>query len=316
MNTTQRLFAVLALASSFTPPTYAGLESLGEKASITVPNNWIVTSRTSTGMDIQSPSGYVNIYIAFQPRSTYGTIRFSSYENLNIIAKQLLMSYELESACAWINEGYPLVKISSAPVFSGGETSRSDFYATRITRGVSYEYNAQTYDYLATHQLLDDGKNLYQVNTYIQSGTNNSEANDAINTLSSISSSNINNPNSDSDGDGVKNFDEIILFGTDPYFAPTPQVSLLQGPTITSSLAAISIPKGTQIAPYTITTNFSANAFSAAGLPAGLKLNATTGTITGIPTKKGTFKVSATASKKTSGKISSSVTVTKAITVL
>jgi hypothetical protein len=210
----------------------------------------------------------------------------------------------------------PQLRGDQAPVSTHSFGGRGDFYATRITRGLSYEYNAQTYDYLATHQLLDDGKNLYQVNTYIQSGTNNSEANDAINTLSSISSSNINNPNSDSDGDGVKNFDEIILFGTDPYFAPAPQVSLLQGPTITSSLAAISIPKGTQIAPYTITTNFSANAFSAAGLPAGLKLNATTGTITGIPTKKGTFKVSATASKKTSGKISSSVTVTKAITVL
>lgn len=316
MNQSSKLFALLVLALGSAASSHAAVESLGEKASITIPNNWIVTSRTATELDVQSPSGYVNMYISFQPRSTYGTIRFSSYENLNIIAKQLLMSYELESVCSWTNLGYPLKKISSDPVFSGGETSRSDFYSARITRGVSYTDNVYTYEYLATHQLLDDGKNLYYITTYIQSGTNSSEANDTVNTLSSISSSNINNPNGDSDGDGVKNFDEVILYGTDPYTAPVPQTPLLQGPTITSNLENISIPRGVQIASYVITTNFGANLFSAAGLPAGLKLNAATGVISGNPTKKGVFTVSATASKKIGGKVNSAVTVTKRITVL
>ena len=293
----------------------AAVESLGEKASITIPNNWIVTSRTATELDVQSPSGYVNMYISFQPRSTYGTIRFSSYENLNIIAKQLLMSYELDSAVAWINEGYPLVKISSAPVFSGGVTSKSDFYAARITRDVSYEYNAQTYDYLATHQLLDDGKNLYQVTTYIQSGTNNSEANDTINTLSSISSSNINNPNGDSDGDGVNNFDEIILYGTNPNSTDIPQGTTYQGPTITSDLSSVSVPASQNIIPYAVSTNFGANAFTATGLPKGVKIDTKTGVITGKPTKKGTFTVRVTASKKQGKVVTDSVMTSKSVIV-
>jgi hypothetical protein len=293
----------------------AAVESLGEKASINIPNNWIVTSRTATELDVQSPSGYVNMYISFQPRSTYGTIRFSSYENLNVIAKQLLMSYELDSAVAWINEGYPLVKISSAPVFSGGETSKSDFYAARITRGVSYEYNAQTYDYIATHQLLDDGKNLYQVTTYIQSGTTNSEANDISNTLSSISSSNINNPNGDSDGDGVSNFDEIILYGTDPNSADIPQGTTYQGPTITSDLSTISVPVSQNIIPYAVSTNFKANAFKISGLPKGLVINAKSGVITGKPTQKGKYTVRMTASRKKNNVVTDTVMTSKSVIV-
>ncbi len=309
------ILTVLAFSCVFKNRVQAAVESLGDKASITIPNNWIVTSQTATQLYVQSPSGYVNIYIALQPRSTYGEIRFNSYENLNIIAKQLLMSYELDSICGWTNAGYPLASISSDPVFSGGVTSGLDFYSARLTREISYSDEVSTYGYLSTHQLMDDGKNLYQINTYIQSGTNNSEAIDTVNILSSISSSNVINPNGDSDVDGVSNFDEIILYGTDPNAAPVPQTPLLQGPTITSNLEDISISRDVQFPSYVITTNFGANIYSAKGLPSGLKLNAATGTITGYPTKVGVFTVTITASKKIGNVVSSAVTVTKRITV-
>jgi hypothetical protein len=150
----------------------------------------------------------------------------------------------------------------------------------------------------------------------IRDGATKDETDQAANLMDLVTSSNIKDPLIDSDGDGVKNFDEVILFGTDPYKVPVSQTPLLQGPTITSSLENISIPRGVQIASYVITTNFGANLFSAAGLPAGLKLNAATGVISGNPTKKGVFTVSATASKKIGGKVTSAVTVTKRITVL
>ena len=233
-----------------------------------------------------------------------------------LLFEPLLNSFEFETVSAWINAGYPVSKVESNRIFDGGISKNNNFYEAYIIRRYTVTDYTYYYNYYTTHAVLSDGKNVYLAKLIIWDNASKQEMDESTSLLDSITSKSINNPTSDSDGDGVNNFDEVILFGTDPYSAPTPQVSLLQGPTITSSLAAISIPKGTQIAPYTITTNFSANAFSAAGLPAGLKLNATTGTITGIPSKKGTFTVSATASKKTSGKISSSVTVTKTITVL
>ena len=309
------ILTVLAFSCVFKNRVQAAVESLGDKASITIPNNWIVTSQTATQLYVQSPSGYVNIYIALQPRSTYGEIRFNSYENLNIIAKQLLMSYELDSICGWTNAGYPLASISSDPVFSGGVTSGLDFYSARLTREISYSDEVSTYGYLSTHQLMDDGKNLYQINTYIQSGTNNSEAIDTVNILSSISSSNVINPNGDSDVDGVSNFDEIILHGTDPNSADIPQGTIHQGPTITSDLSSISVPISQNIIPYAVTTNFGANAFKATGLPKGIKINAMTGVMTGMPTKAGTYKVLVTASKNQGKVVTDSVTISKSVIV-
>ena len=56
-----------------------------------------------------------------------------------------------------------------------------------------------------------------------------------------------------------------------------------------------SFDAGTKGSPYTQTTAFSGTGvekFEAAGLPAGLSLNATSGAVTGTPTEAGSFNVS------------------------
>lgn len=59
-------------------------------------------------------------------------------------------------------------------------------------------------------------------------------------------------------------------------------------PVITSDLAEMSLPRGKAMT-YSTTTNFSATAFSAVGLPLGLNINPVTGVISGKPSKKGTY---------------------------
>jgi hypothetical protein len=74
-------------------------------------------------------------------------------------------------------------------------------------------------------------------------------------------------------------------------------------PKITSSLSAVTLKQGTLMTRYTVSTNFGAKSFSAKNLPTGLKLDATTGVVSGKPTKKGTFTVTFTAAKKQGTKV-------------
>jgi hypothetical protein len=84
--------------------------------------------------------------------------------------------------------------------------------------------------------------------------------------------------------------------------------SRIPPPKITSNLSDITLKLGSLMARYTVTTNFGAKSFSAKGLPAGLKLDATTGVVSGKPTKKGTFTVTFTAAKKQGTKVVQSAT--------
>jgi hypothetical protein len=86
-------------------------------------------------------------------------------------------------------------------------------------------------------------------------------------------------------------------------------------PRITSNLSTVSLKLGKLMTRYTVTTNFGAKSFSAKGLPAGLQLNATTGIVSGKPSKKGTYTVTFTAAKKQGSKVIQSKTAKKVFKV-
>jgi hypothetical protein len=86
-------------------------------------------------------------------------------------------------------------------------------------------------------------------------------------------------------------------------------------PNITSNLSTVTLRLGKLMSRYTVTTNFGAKSFAAKGLPAGLQLNATTGVVSGKPTKKGTYTVTFTAAKKQGSKVIQSKTAKKVFKV-
>ena len=93
--------------------------------------------------------------------------------------------------------------------------------------------------------------------------------------------------------------DYIYFHGTNAAVGPQPgalQIALGAAslPAITSSLAA-SATYGTAITPYTITGSASPTSFQATGLPSGLTVNSSSGTIAGTPTQAGTFNVALSA---------------------
>ena len=82
-----------------------------------------------------------------------------------------------------------------------------------------------------------------------------------------------------------------VMFGAE-VVRPEAVIKLVESvPTVNAG----SFDAGTKNSPYTQTTAFSGTGvekFEAAGLPAGLSLNATSGAVTGTPTEAGSFNVS------------------------
>jgi hypothetical protein len=262
-----------------------------------------------------SPSKAVEISISHYLPDGKSTIFGGTYEEWNNIVELALNSDELSMMQAFTGYGYPITKIAENPVFSGGVSKNKDFYEGRLTRDYSIFVSSSTINMSVTSQFLTDGARAYSVRLIIYDWASQNEETQAIQALDSLKSTNIVSPLSDSDGDGRINFDEIVLHGTNPNVKDLPKGHLYQGPTITSKLNNITVPVSKSIKPYSVTTNFGANAFSASGLPAGITMNSKTGLISGKPIKKGKYSARITASKKSKNLISHSVTATRLITV-
>jgi hypothetical protein len=115
----------------------------------------------------------------------------------------------------------------------------------------------------------------------------------------------------DSDGDGLNNYQEVFIYKTNPNNPDTDGDTLKDGMEvlklktnplvftnwITSKLSGLNIKKDKSMSRYRVTTNIDATRFAAKGLPPGLKIDKANGTISGTPTKKGTFKVMLSATK-------------------
>ena len=293
----------------------AGVENLGGGVTVNIPSNWSITSRDAVALTAQSPSQSITLIVRSLPAASEKTITVADYDALNLLLEPLLNSEELATINAWTIAGFPLTKLSSDPTFSGGYYSAYMFYSAYVIRTLSLTDYQYEYDFTVTHKFLTDGTNNFLVKLIVSDQATQDEINKSIQAMGSFTSTKITSPLGDSDGDGVNNFDEVILYGTNPNSADIPQGTTYQGPTITSDLSRVSVPVSRNIIPYAVTTNFGANAFTATGLPLGIKINAKTGVITGKPTKKGRYTVRVTASKKQGKAVTNSVMTSKSVIV-
>lgn len=296
----------------------AAVEILGDKASITIPNTWTVSERTASTLVASTASGSIRIATThFQPNGAK-TIHAETYEGLDSLLEAMLKSDEVDLMSSWTKMGYYIVNVADTPEFYSGRSANSDHYKAGIRRwyAITDENLSPLLGFILNTQISYDGYKVYISRLIIDfDSASPSEVEEAGGVLDSLKSTNINSPLSDSDSDGVNNFDEVILNGTNPNSADIPQGTTYQGPTITSDLSSVSVPVSRNIIPYAVTTNFGANAFTATGLPKGIKINAKTGVITGKPTKKGKYTVRVTASKKRGKAVTNSVMTSKSVIV-
>ncbi|MEX1116558.1 MAG: putative Ig domain-containing protein [Akkermansiaceae bacterium] len=315
MNTTfsRLIFTLLLSCPLGAIKTQAAVERLGDKATITIPNTWTVRERTTSTLVAVNASGAVELIIYYFVPDVQNSITGETYKALNSILEWYLNSAELENLKGFTEYGLPITEIAEKTTFSAGITANKNFYAGKIIRRFSFFDSPSTYGCLCTTQYLTDGAKGYLVQNFIYDWASESEAIEASQVLDSLKSSNIISPLSDPDGDGVNNFEEIILHRTNPNYPDHGKT--YQGPTITSSLSKVSLRLKKRMTPQAVKTNFNANSFIASDLPPGTKISATTGVITGIPSKKGTYIVKITARNNGGRNPTKSVMVTKSFTV-
>ena len=167
-------------------------ESLGDKASITIPSTWTVSEKTATTLVASNPSQAVEIAITHFLPDAKSTITGGTYDEWNSVLEWYLNSNELEMMKAFVEYGYPITEIASNPVFSGGISQNKDFYAARVTRNYSIFVNPTIIKMSVTSQFLSDGARGYSVRLIIYDWASQSEMNEAIQTLNSLKSTNIN----------------------------------------------------------------------------------------------------------------------------
>lgn len=309
------LLKIVAFIGSIGPlNAVAKEEILGTTASILIPDTWLVVERTSSSLSVKNPSGSVEIIISHFVPDIKNSVTGGSYSVYNSILEWYLNSHELSNMKDFFLAGFPITNIQNGE-FSAGASNNNDLYTSRVIRNFSFSYNSLEYDCTLTTQYSTDGSRGFLISNYVYNWVTDSELNEAIQTIDSLRSSRISSPLSDTDGDGINNFDESILHGTNPEIYNDPDSVVHQGPTITSDLSSISLPAYVSSPPYAVTNNFGASSFTASGLPTGMKIDASTGVITGIPKRKGIFRIRITAKKKEGRLITQSVMATKIVTV-
>lgn len=308
------IFTTFAFSLLCENKVQAAVESLGDRASITIPNKWRIGEKTASTLTATNPSGSVEIIISHFVPDVKNSTPGGTYDSWNKILEWYLNSFEMDDLKSFTEYGYPITEISDS-TFSAGTTSSFDCYVGKNTREFYFFNDPSIYGCILTTCYFFDGAMGYLVKNYTYSWASSIESTEAIQAINSLKSTNINSPLSDSDGDGVNNFDEIILYGTNPNSADIPQGTIYQGPTITSDLSNISVPVSQSIIPYAVSTNFKANVFKVSGLPKGLIMNAKSGVITGKPTEKGKYTVRMTASRKKNNVVTDTVMTSKSVIV-
>jgi hypothetical protein len=309
------IISILAFVCFLENRMQAAVESLGDSVTVEIPNDWSITTRDASMFIARSPSGSITLSVR-RLANTEKKITVKDYDTLNLLLKSLLNSEELATIKSFNDAGYPLTSLATDAPFSGGAQSDYMFYSANVIRALSITDFKNYFSVVSQHIFLTDGTNSFLVKLliFLDSATQD-EISQSAETIGSFTSEKISSPLDDDDADGVSNFNEVILYGTDPNSKDIPQGPTYQGPTITSDLSSVSVPISQNIIPYAVTTNFGANAFTATGLPKGLKIDAMTGVISGMPSKKGTYTVRVTASKKQGKVVADSVTTSKSLIV-
>lgn len=216
------IFTTFAFSLLCENKVQAAVESLGGNVTVNIPNDWSITTRDAANLVAQSPSNAITLIVSSLPTSEK-KIKVEDYDAMNLLLEPLLNSAELDSITTWNDAGFPLTNLSTDSTFSGGYYSEHMFYSAHVIRKFTLTDYQDEYNLTATHQFLTDGTNNFLVKLIIFDVATKDEIDKSIQAMLSFISRKINLPLSDSDGDGVDNFDEVILYGTNPNSTDIPQ---------------------------------------------------------------------------------------------
>lgn len=200
--------------------SFAGIESAGGKATLTLPNSWNVSSRAPNSLIAENSTGSVTLIVSSQPASEEKTIGVADYDALNTLLTPILYTLELETIKNWIGGNLPVLNIA-APALRYGPTANYKFYGAYLVNNYTVTDYSITDQVTVFHQILLDGETVYLLKLIMGSSTTSTESNQAIGVVDSLTSTTISSPLTDTDGDGIDNFTEVIFYGSNPLLKDT-----------------------------------------------------------------------------------------------
>lgn len=100
-----------------------------------------------------------------------------------------------------------------------GTSTSGQYYVGNSLRSMGFKPHnnlSATYIYTVANYVFFDGESLFTARLSVNPNGDASEIQDMYSMISSVNSSYINSPSSDSDGDGITNFNEVIFYGSNP----------------------------------------------------------------------------------------------------
>ena len=212
------LLLIFSVLLSTSLPALGGIYSISPSFTIDIPSGWSVTNNDNGYISITSPTGTVVGTLINIPAPPEKTIYAVDYDALNLILKDSLLIQDFAYIDNFSEIGLYFMDMADATYYFGTSTS-GQYYVGNSVRNMGFKpYNnlSATYIYTVANYVLFDGESLFTARLSVNPNGDASEIQDMYSMISSVNSSYINSPSSDSDGDGITNFNEVIFYGSNP----------------------------------------------------------------------------------------------------
>ena len=201
------------------------VHNVGGSTTFSIPSNWTISSNAPNfSCHTSNYSIYLNVVLA--PRTNQQkSVYVSSYDALSTILAPTLYILEFDYIHQQVNVGGGKLHDMGTPTFNLGPTPNYDFYLGSSSNSytISVQQNPSILlNYLTFNYIFYDGSDLYVARATVNENiATTAEKNQLIDVISSASSSVIQSPLEDSDGDSISNYDEVIFYGSDPALKDT-----------------------------------------------------------------------------------------------
>jgi hypothetical protein len=224
-NDTEQYVASWLVTDSLPAPVTEVLHNVGGSTTFSIPSDWTISSNAPNFFCHTSSYSVVLNVLSFPATDSQKKIYVSDYDALNTALAPSLYTFEFDYIHQQVNVGGGKLHDMGSPTLNYGPTPNYNFYLGSSYN--SYTISVQQYpsilqNILTFNYIFFDGTTIYMARATVNENiATTAEKILLTNVISSASSTAIQSPLEDSDGDGISNYDEVIFYSSDPTLKDT-----------------------------------------------------------------------------------------------
>ena len=201
------------------------LHNVGGSTTVSIPSDWTISSNAPNFFCHTSSYSVILNVVSVPATDSQKKIYVSDYDALNTALAPSLYTLEFDYINQQVNVGGGKLHDMGTPTLNYGPTPNYDFYLGSSYN--SYTISTQQYpsllmDIITFHYVFFDGTTIYMARATVNENVaTTAEKILLTDVISSVSSTAIQSPLEDSDGDGISNYDEVIFYSSDPTLKDT-----------------------------------------------------------------------------------------------